>query len=789
MRKIFQNFKIRHKLFGGFFVILFLATVMGWVAWSGMSTTSEHLDYYVDVIGQLGRLNEHSQASLLQARRREKDYMLRFKEVGFEEARTKYVSVVVDEIARVKQNLTEIEKIAPPDLAIQNDVDAMLTAVDTYETEFLKTVDLLEEKGHQNTGVIGQFRDKVHEIEGVVVPKGVDTLTIDMLMIRRHEKDYLLRGAEKYVTKIRDAVAQLKADTETAALTQSEKDEIIALADEYQTLFDRVVALDGQIAAQTQVFRDAAHQTEVLLQTVGETVVAREQMERTAIQEHTARTKNTVAVVVGLTLALGVALAFWLTKLISAPVVMVANAIENIATGDLDQYVELDSGDELGDMVRAFTAMEDYLHNIADVALNISQGQLGVDVTPRSEKDILGKSFRQMADNLRVLVGNVKKNVEDLHEVSHQLIVSSQQAEQAATKASSVIMTVAENSSNQHRKVDEGNKIIRQVSQAIEEVARGAQEQSEDLEQTVQLADRISVAIDQVAATVKEGVQLAAETAIVAHDGTEIIETTITGMQSVKEQVEVSALRVREMGERSGKIGGIVETIEDIAAQTNLLALNAAIEAARAGEHGKGFAVVADEVRKLAEKSAEAAGEIGALIKSIQQAVTEAVSAMEKGRHEAELGVESAAKSQIAIQDILKNVEAVRVQVEQIAEASEQINAASTEMTESMTGVSAVVEENTAAAEEMSAGASEVLEVTDAIARLSEASEQSVQKVALAANEIVDDMDQVTQMVEVLTTVTNELSQGISRFSLDDGNGDDWGADVSEEEMESEYAG
>jgi methyl-accepting chemotaxis protein len=170
--------------------------------------------------------------------------------------------------------------------------------------------------------------------------------------------------------------------------------------------------------------------------------------------------------------------------------------------------------------------------------------------------------------------------------------------------------------------------------------------------------------------------------------------------------VKESAKTVGSLGSRSDQIGAIIGTIEDIADQTNLLALNAAIEAARAGEQGRGFAVVADEVRALAERTTRATREIGEMIKAIQNETRGAVTAMEMGVHQVESGTEEAAKSGQALQEILQQVNDVAMQVNQIATAAEEQTATTREISRNMQQITEVVQQTSQGAQDSATAAS-----------------------------------------------------------------------------------
>jgi methyl-accepting chemotaxis protein len=219
-----------------------------------------------------------------------------------------------------------------------------------------------------------------------------------------------------------------------------------------------------------------------------------------------------------------------------------------------------------------------------------------------------------------------------------------------------------------------------------------------------------SVDIAQNCVMVANGGQRANDSALA---GSLVVEETVAVMNRIADRVRESAKTVESLGTKSDQIGDIIGTIEDIADQTNLLALNAAIEAARAGEQGRGFAVVADEVRALAGRTAKATKEIGNMIKAIQTETRLVVEAMEQGVNEVENGTAEAAKSGDALQDILSQINSLTVQVSQIATAAEEQTATTGDISSNMVQITDIIHGVAEGAQESASAAGQLARLAD----------------------------------------------------------------------------
>ena len=247
-----------------------------------------------------------------------------------------------------------------------------------------------------------------------------------------------------------------------------------------------------------------------------------------------------------------------------------------------------------------------------------------------------------------------------------------------------------------------------QLNLTAEKIAAGAEEVAAQSATIATASEEMSATSGDIAQNCQfaaEGAQRATES---AQNGAAVVEKTVSVMGQIADKVQESARTVESLGARSDQIGEIIGTIEDIADQTNLLALNAAIEAARAGEQGRGFAVVADEVRALAERTTRATREIGEMIKAIQNETKGAVAAMEQGVSQVEAGTIEAARSGDALRDILDQINAVAMQVNQIATAAEEQTATTSEISGNMMMITDVVQRTSRGAHESATAASQL---------------------------------------------------------------------------------
>ncbi len=337
------------------------------------------------------------------------------------------------------------------------------------------------------------------------------------------------------------------------------------------------------------------------------------------------------------------------------PVYELTVAASAIARGEMYGDVHYRGNDEVGQLARAFSEMVAYLREASDAARRIGDGDLSVVIMPRSGEDILGNALKTMLQKLHSLT-------EEVSEASMRLASSSEELSS---------MT------------EEVNTSASQVTETVQQVAQGATTQANQAELISHSMETLSQATDHI-----------------THNVTE----TEHAIENAQKAVQDLTAFMQALHHRTEDIERITTTVKRFADQTNLLALNAAIEAARAGEHGKSFAVVAEEVRRLAENSRESVTEIGALNVQIQQDVERVLLQVQDVAHVVTRTAELAQASANAAQHQYHEATQVKKAVEEMASVSEEQAAGAEEM-------AAAVEEQMAATEELTTAAQELSEM------------------------------------------------------------------------------
>ncbi|NEN81920.1 methyl-accepting chemotaxis protein [Paenibacillus elgii] len=350
------------------------------------------------------------------------------------------------------------------------------------------------------------------------------------------------------------------------------------------------------------------------------------------------------------------------------------------------------------------------IRHIQQLMAQAQDGDLTVSGTYRSRDEIglLTNDFNGMIAGLRALIVKISMEAQNLSASSEQLLASSEQSTQSTN----------------------------QVVHAIQEIAGGADQQYQSTTESVRAMEEMATGINRIAEFSSNVSTMSVEASKEAAEGNKSIQNAVSQMDLIRTSVSESAQMVNQLGIRSQEIGQIVDVITDISAQTNLLALNAAIEAARAGEHGRGFAVVADEVRKLAEQSRQSAEQISGIIKQIQSETKTAVVAMDKGNREVENGTVVMKEAGEAFRNIL-------VAVQEVANQMQEVSAAS---------------------EEMSAGTEQITASLHQMKSISEAAFSRTESVAAASEEQLATMEEISDAVNALTKMAQEMHDITLRF-------------------------
>lgn len=492
-------------------------------------------------------------------------------------------------------------------------------------------------------------------------------------------------------------------------------------------------------------------------------------LDRTETLAQISSGRNTILLTaLGILFLMIVVIRMAITRNIARPLEHLALISTHISSGstDLDVLFQ-DRPDEVGILSRALAANVERLAELSDVANQLASGDLTINVRIVSEHDTLGNALGEMLGKLRQLVRQIVTHSNLVAQHAGELNSVSHAAQQVTTQIETSLHGVASGISAQNAETHQTAKSTGEIMATIDQFSAGSRMQAEAVAGISQITDDLNRAINQVSANtdaVRDHSNIANELAV---SGASAVEQTLQSMQSIKSTVNSSVTSMAELGQRSDQIGSIVETIEEIASQTNLLALNAAIEAARAGEHGKGFAVVADEVRKLAERASSATKEIGTLIKTIQQLVSRSISALDESSGQVDHGVQCAHGAGEKLDSILKASGTVLVQAREATETSQRIEASSLRLSQSVQSVATIVGENSKTSGLMAVSSRNVSQAIQNIAGVSEKNTREIAAVSRASEQMISQVQEVSESAGSLAELAHSLQDAVSQFKLE----------------------
>jgi methyl-accepting chemotaxis protein len=436
----------------------------------------------------------------------------------------------------------------------------------------------------------------------------------------------------------------------------------------------------------------------------------------------------------------GFFVAFYTAKSITEPLTHLITVAREIGdSGDLDQNIDIHRNDEIGALATTFNNMVAYLKEMAGVSMAVAEGDLTVEVVPRSRRDTLGNAFLRMSHGLQELVRTTRDSAGQVSAGSNQVAGAADESAKVSVQASSAI--------------EEVTSTMHEMSINVQNVVKNTQVQASSVAETSASIDQMVTSINRVADTAKVLLDIANRSREEVVNGISTMEKATDGLNRTNHAIQSSAEIINVLGHRADDIGKIIEVIDDLAEQTNLLALNAAIEAARAGEHGLGFAVVADEVRKLAEKSTQSTKEIADLIQSIQREARQAVENMERSTRIVEEGLSLGNDLGSALHKISNVVTEVYKFSQEIGAATAEQSVGSSQIAKATGRLTEITQEINSAVEEQASGAQAVVRAMDKMRELVQQSASSSTELSAAA--------------EQMLKLSRNLLDSMDRFVLD----------------------
>ncbi len=633
---------VRNKLY-----VLLGVCVLGFLC----SFTADRIGkHYAGHYRQLEDLAANAYLELLQARREEKNFLMRM-DPAYVEPALRHADKVRDDVSR----------LATLDATMAGEARDALAELSVYRKGFEELVANERVKGFdENQGLMRDFVHTARDLDDKFKPVTDKDFQVVLLTIRRHEKNWQLRDEDSYVEKVAASVKRLQAMVGASPdIAPADKKSFIDVIDAYQRSFNAYVAATAKGKKIGEGMVASGRGLMPRFEKIGSFYAARRAEVQVAVDW------ALLAVQTGLGLVV-LAVVLWIIR----------------------------------GLTRSLTALGAYSRQVAS-------GDLDARPSGRFEAE-----FAALRDDITAMVANLKEKMEQVAEKQAEATRQARAAEEAMHATMRKEEELAETLARMQSVADAAADIARRLSGAAQELSAQTEQAASGVELQRRRVDETAKAIGQMNSTILEiasNAGAAADTAGQTRDnavtGADVVKQAGASMERVNGIAAALKSDMASLGQEAQSIGQVVGVINDIADQTNLLALNAAIEAARAGEAGRGFAVVADEVRKLAEKTMVATKEVESRIRAIQDAAGSNIKSMDQAVSAVSDANALAERSGEAILAIVGHADATSGQVHSIAASAEEQSAASEQISRAIIEINQVADDNVAGVEATSRAA------------------------------------------------------------------------------------
>lgn len=527
-------------------------------------------------------------------------------------------------------------------------------------------------------------------------------------------------------------------------------------------------------------------------------------MNETQAGEAIASLRRWSALILALVLLAATVLAWIASRLIVRPILSLVDTARTIAKGDLTHRANVSTGDEIGSLAEAFDGMAGNLERtVKNLVQSQSKLKSVVETVDSRSHDVIARVDEQRAiiDETYNSIDHLNNGVRKITDNVEALSASSEETSSSMLEMVASMEEVSRHTDTLFSSVEETASATAQMVSSINEVDQNVIYLTNFVTDTSSSMVEMSASIAEVEANAAQSYNLALAVADAAETGMKAVRETIEGMEQIRSSVIEANSVVSRLGDRSIAIGKILNVIEDVAEQTNLLALNAAILAAQAGEHGKGFSVVAAEIRELSERTASSTRDISNLIRAVQDEVGNALRAMSSGSELVETGVSLSHQAGRALNNILDSAAKSSSMGKEIASATREQAVGSETVTRSVDRLQEMVKQINAATTQQAQGSDHIMKAVESMREvtkyvrqamveqksgstmISAAAERMIEMIheifQVAANQaaesekIVATMQQVRAIADGNRSLAGDMSQAISLLndairSLDD---------------------